>query len=146
MSRTLNKIRFFAALAMLCGALPLWATRSNSVYVDCRDVRVVTGAVYVAPSRGNATAVPQVDGAGASAWTVDEPYWDSATVPNGWRTLTIDGESATPRLLVLNDGIVVHEGVLSEDETWDADAIHVVCRPVVIPEGVRLTVERAARS
>ena len=146
MSRTLNKIRFFAALAMLCGALPLWATRSNSVYVDCRDVRVATGAVYVAPSRGNASAVPKVDGVSAKSWRTSEPYWDSATVPNGWHTLTVDGESATPRLLVLNDGIgiVVHEGVLTEDETWGADAIHVVCRPVVIPEGVRLTVESGA--
>ncbi|MGN0867101.1 MAG: leucine-rich repeat protein [Oligosphaeraceae bacterium] len=127
-----------------CGELRA-SSVSNTFTLDTRDIPVVTGLVYLAPSRTDATAVPQVDGAPAAGWTADSPYWDSSSVEDGLHTLSVAGESATPVVLTLNSPeLVLHEGALDDDEVWTADKIHVVLGLVRIPEGRRLIIANGA--
>ena len=145
MTRIRGGIRLCAVLAALCSGLSLFATLSNSVYMDCREVCIVAGKTYVAPSSGNPSARPQVDGGTAGGWRTEDPRWDSDSVEDGWHTLSIEGEDATPRVLCLNgDGIAVHAGVISGSEVWGAGKVHVVRGWVRIEKGAQLTVERGA--
>ena len=44
----------------------------------------------------------------------------------------------------INHDIIVHEGCLTDDETWDDSAIHVVRSKVIVPDGVMLTISHGA--
>ena len=141
MNRNSVKFHNLLTLAVLCAAGSLFALETNSFSIDLRDECLLSGTVRVAPSSANASAVPMVDGEEMSGWTTDAPEWDTSTVADGWHTLSIAGESATPKMLTVNDeGVVVHEGVLQSDEVWAADKIHVVRDWVRIPEGRRLAI------
>ena len=141
MSRNRVKFHNLMALTALCGSVMLFATETNSFSIDLRDACLLNGAVRVAPSSGNASAMPMVDGVEMTGWTAKAPEWDTSSAEDGWHVLSIAGESATSTVLTVNDaGIAVHEGVLQSDEVWGADKLHVVRDWVRIPEGRRLVI------
>lgn len=141
MNRNSVKFHNLLALAVLCDAASLFAIETNSFSIDLRNACLLNGAVRVAPSSGNISASPMVDGVRMSEWTTDTPQWDTSTVADGRHTLSVAGESATPKVLTVNNAdVVVHEGVLQSDEVWTADKIHVVRDWVRIPEGLRLII------
>ena len=55
-------------------------------------------------------------------------------------THTAGGDTYTAEFFVLNHA-AVHDGVISEDATWNADKVHVVSHDLTIADGVTLTIE-----
>ncbi len=146
MDRIRNVICVLCGVMWMWGALSIFAADSNSIFIDLRETCVVTGgAVYLSPSSGVPSALPKVDGSVASGWSVGNPRWDSVSVEDGWHTLSVAGESATPKVLSLNsDDTIIHDGVLNVDESWPASKLHVVRGWVRIPQGRRLTIASGA--
>ena len=94
-----------------------------------------------------ATAILKVDDASASGWNMSELQYDTTKLEDGWHdfALTEGDSTAEASLLVLNgSNVVIHEGVLSANETWAADAVHIVRHWVRVPEGITLTIASQA--
>ncbi len=126
---------------------------SEAMRVDTRTSiggRILHGeAEYVSPVVENENANVQlaVDGLVADGWTANAPRYDSTKLKNGWHRFVLnEGETVSEaELLILNDnGIEMHGGVLTADETWTADKVHVIRHWVRIQEGMTLTVKTGA--
>ena len=122
---------------------------SDSTRLDVRAAsrggRILHGTERISSvaAEETATAVLAVDDASTTVWSVANLRYNSAILGDGWHdfALTEGEEMAVARLLVLNGGgVVIHEGVLSKNETWTADKVHVVRHWVRVPENVTLTV------
>lgn len=68
-----------------------------------------------------------------------EGAWETATLADGWHTLSAATNAV--RVLTLNGaGLAVEGGRLAQDAVWGAEAVHVVRHWVVVPKGVTLAV------
>ncbi|MCR4572435.1 MAG: hypothetical protein K5787_01575 [Lentisphaeria bacterium] len=88
-----------------------------------------------------------IDETAAVGWSVSNPIYTSTALADGWHdfALTEDEASAEARLITLNgNGISVHEGVMTQNETWTAEKVHVVRHWVRVPKNVTLTIESNA--
>ncbi len=131
---------------------------SDPFALDTRDTfgaRLAQGTValpYAAAWRTNAAlARVAIDGATVATGASGTQQWDTTTAPDGERALALtwlDGaamqlDSVSTRLWVLN-GLPLHAGRLGSNETWRTGRVHVVTKPVYIPNGVTLTIEAGA--
>ncbi|MBR6058301.1 MAG: right-handed parallel beta-helix repeat-containing protein, partial [Victivallales bacterium] len=84
-----------------------------------------------------------VDQKTAAGWTVANPSYNSTKVADGWHDFALKEGSASfdARLLIINaSDIVIHEGTLSQNETWATDKLHIVRHWVRVPENITLTI------
>ena len=125
----------------------------KSVRVDARTTvggRIIHGTERISPvaENENANARLTVDGSSAQGWTVEDPEYDSTQLrKDGWHEFALNEgvKTAMANLLVLNDDeIEIHGGVLADDEIWEEGKIHVIRNWVRIPQGKTLTVEANA--
>ena len=122
--------------------------RSAAVRINGRTSvggRIIHGTQWISPVAENAndTAKLMVNGFAADGWTVGNPQFDSRKEEDGWHGFVLNEgtKNVATNLLILNDDcVVIHGGVLTANETWAADKIHVVRNWVRIPEGRTLTV------
>ncbi|MBR6470162.1 MAG: hypothetical protein IKS83_00060, partial [Victivallales bacterium] len=136
-------LRLFAIL--LCGSFTVFAqfagltyatASSEAVRLDLREGfggRVVRGTVPMSVEEGTVTCDGKAVGAS----------WDTTKLSEGWHTLACAGVS-TAVCVRNNVGIVLEEGRLTENTTWDGDAVHVVRNDVYVPRGVTLTLSAGA--
>ena len=126
---------------------------SNAIRLDVRAPsrggRILHGAERISPvaEKEDAEVKLKVGDANATGWKVTEPQYATTQLNDDWHDFTLtEGENtAMTRLLVLNgDDVVIHEGVLSKNETWFAGKVHVVRHWVRVPENVTLTIEAKA--
>ena len=65
--------------------------------------------------------------------------WDTTQEEDGWKTF--GEESNTVQVVVRNDpSIAIEGGRMQSNETWAAEAVHLVRNTVIVPSGVTLTV------
>jgi hypothetical protein len=101
---------------------------------------LATGNAYVASLEEDSSAATGllVDGEAASGWTIEDPYWDSTSVSDGWHTVKL-GDNET-QLMVLNSSEVkIHGGALESGELWTSDKLHLIRNWVRPPEGGKVT-------
>ena len=108
--------------------------------------RLLVGEEYISPvaEEENANARMTVDGAEFAGWNVDSPWIDSSKLTNDWHVFALNEgyETLETELLPMNrNDVVVHEGILENDETWTADKLHIVRHWVRVPTGVTLTIQ-----
>ena len=119
------------------------------------DVRSTTGGrmlhrlerISPAVHTENENPELKIGGAVADDWSSINPMFDSTVLSDGWHDFSLE-EGDTPygaTLIALNGkNVMVHEGVLSQDETWTADKIHIVRHWVRVPVGITLIIESQA--
>ncbi len=124
---------------------------SALVCLDARSSvggRLLHGTEWISPvatsTNSNANIKLIVEGYENDQWTVANPMFNSLKKEDGWYSFELnEGEKKTTvNLLVLNDNdVVIHGGMLTENETWSAGKVHVVKHWVRVPEGKILNIE-----
>jgi len=102
-----------------------------------------TWAVIV--TKGGVTYLDQITSNSTST------SWNTATVPDGVYTLTLNLLSPSGLSLsqisqseLINNSLAWHEGTLSTNETWGTNTVNAVDQTVIIPSGVTLTIAPGA--
>lgn len=72
--------------------------------------------------------------------------WDSAKASLGLHTFThvSGGKTLTAQFTVLGDDVALHSGVITVNEIWDTNKVHLVTGAVTVPSGVSLTISSGA--
>lgn len=152
-----NICKYILVFLLNAGLGEAWAgmltlMTSAPVRIDVRTTQgaqIITGTERVSPAANSASPTSSslaVDGTSAAGWSMASPNYDSTLKPDGWHSfrLTENGSAISKSLLVRNDGVVVHGGVLTASETWDDASVHVVRDWVRVPSGMTLTIADGA--
>ena len=145
--------KFILTISVLLSASGLFAVESAPIRVD---TRMESGAIGGVLATG-VEAVGETDGTTPSSWDTTALVWDAAAedytakYPDGWYVreardsyaALAEGETPDHDMLVINSILVVG-GRMTTNETWSAEAMHIVRHNVVIPAGVELVIEAEA--
>lgn len=143
------EIKFLAIAAILLAAGRLSAIESAKIRVDTR-LGVMDGKIAT-----SVEAIGEPDGSAISSWVTTNNVAEIREYNDGWHVRRTDefglkdwfpiqdGETPDHDVLLLNDPIVIG-GRLTTNEVWTTGIVRVVRHNIVIPAGMKLTVEPEA--
>ncbi len=101
--------------------------------------------------RVDAWVFPAAGPLGTGLGVIGQVLWDTTAHADGTYQIRLVCRDAAgqpvgefTRLVLVNNAVAWHGGVLAADETWAADRVHVVESTVTVPGGVTLTLEPGA--
>ncbi|MBR5078987.1 MAG: hypothetical protein IKX30_09600 [Victivallales bacterium] len=109
---------------------------SDASRLDLRDGfggRIVRGTMVLSTTEGKVS----LDGMELSS------PWNSSSKNDGWHELSQNGQTADICILN-NENVVLEEGRLKQNTTWDNTAIHLIRNNIYISSGVTLTMTEGA--